>query len=542
LGFKVLFPKFYDNGIEFPVSQTMQIELGLLGAVALMGIAVQFRILAVLQRKLREIAEEQRRQDEEAEARATERFSHVLKEREEWEKEHPLGVNGRRANSSIPQLMKEHDGSTSPTTDEHNSTFTLVNGRRSRYQSGVSEFLAAPPPEDELRRAARDHQRPGVLPALDLGLGIQDDVPRDFIAQEDGVTGLRETSTTLKQKEELLAEIQTIRKSIDALKSEAPSRQLSSSSASPIVPGPSHLRPPRALDPRIRAYSMELNTLSTLPQLGESISRPSSAPLRDNDWDSYVRDRKLLQPPSGTTQPIPTTRLSIPPAVAEALTQRKRRESALEHGIDSASDDVPIANLVKHKKNPSANIPVSILPPNRQSPIAAPSPQRPTHSRTRTFEELTQRHRDKMRDLQAPLSQAEKEQAEIEAARNRWERSKAVEREAVTKRQAEKAALAKEAEKKRRSDEGQGGGRRSMTLKENVGHGRSLSADKLATLGTSSKRLSMLKVEDWQRYQQDLEMGPRPADAPASAIPFPKDRQPPNFERRKSGYSRDPPN
>ena len=53
--------------MQFPVSQQMQIELGLTGAVALMGIAVQLRILKVLQKKLHEIAQEERKQDEEAE-------------------------------------------------------------------------------------------------------------------------------------------------------------------------------------------------------------------------------------------------------------------------------------------------------------------------------------------------------------------------------------------------------------------------------------------------------------------------------------------
>lgn len=50
-----MFPKLLDNNIQFKVSQTIQIELGLLAAVAIAGIAVQLRILVVLQRKLAEI-------------------------------------------------------------------------------------------------------------------------------------------------------------------------------------------------------------------------------------------------------------------------------------------------------------------------------------------------------------------------------------------------------------------------------------------------------------------------------------------------------
>jgi len=537
----------------------MQIELGLLGAVALMGIAVQFRILQVLQRKLREIAAEQRKRDEEAETHAAERFAVVLKEREDWEKDHPTLKHGRNlsGHSNMP-LMKDRDGSTSPTTDEHNSAFTLVNGHRSRYQSGVSEFLAAPPPDEEIRRTVRSLQSPGALPMLDLGLGIQEDVPHDFITQQTNSAPKKDLLIAqpdeLKRKEELLAEIQTIRRSIEALKSEAPSRNPSLASGTALLPSTSHLRPPRETDPRTRTRSMELHTLSSLPQLGESISRPTSAPLRDNDWDTYVHDRKLLQPPSGVTQPIATSRLSVPPAVAEALSERQRRESALERGeigVESNSDDVPVASLLRlHKKNNSATIPVSILPPKPVA-VVSPSPQRPPRSRMRTFEELSQRHREKMRDMQAPLSRLEKEHADIEAARIRWERSRALEKEAVTKRQAEKAAQMKEAEKKRKSDdEPDRGARRSMALKDGH-HSRSLSADKLATLGSASKRLSMLRVEDWQKYQHDLEAGVRNERVPSNpqretaAIPFPEDprhRDTMNFERRKSSYSRDPPN
>ena len=48
----------------------MEVELGLIGAVALMGAAVQLRILKILQIKLKEIAVEQKKRDEELEAQA----------------------------------------------------------------------------------------------------------------------------------------------------------------------------------------------------------------------------------------------------------------------------------------------------------------------------------------------------------------------------------------------------------------------------------------------------------------------------------------
>ncbi|KAJ7783670.1 hypothetical protein DFH07DRAFT_197397 [Mycena maculata] len=573
LGFASLFPKYVDNGIAFPVSQTMQIELGLIGAITLMGIAVQLRVLTVLQRKLQEIAEEQKKRDEEAEIQAAGRFATVLRERDDWEKDHPtMSKHGRAESgySSMP-LMKDHDGSHSPVAGEHNrsSTFTLVNEGRPRHQSAGSDFLFAPPPEEELSRATRNLQTPGVLPALDLGLGIKDDVPRSFIAKDE--TPRKPSSGAeleeLKRKEELVAEILTIRRSIDALKSETPApsssaesrrpsvtsrRTLSIDAGSALLPTPAHTRPPREHDPRARVHSMEMSTLAH-SRLGETIGRPTSVPLRDDDWDLYLQERKLLQPPAGVTTPItPTTgsRIAISPAVTDALNQRKRRESALgagDIGTDS-SEDVPLGKMVGHRKRsssggnmtPTTPAPVNILPPRK--PIVAPTPQRPAAARTRTFEELNERHREKMRDLQAPLTTAAKEDADLEVAKQRWEKAKALEKEAVTRRQAEKAALLER--RKRSEDDAERGGRRSLTLNDPAAasrHSRSLSADKLGG-GSTSKRLSTMKVEDWQKYQQDAEVGvkvPRSASKRDSralrsentGVPFPggrKNREPPS--------------
>ena len=184
-----------------------------------------------------------------------------------------------------------------------------------------------------------------------------------------------------------------------------------------------------------------------------------------------------MQPPSGVTAPIPTTilslapRMPVPTAVADVLTQRRRRENALESGeiaTAPSSDDLPITNILKamqKKNNQPSNVPAAIArpqqqqqqqpppppppPPRRLSPIAAVHQPTPRMSRVRTLEELNQRHHEKLRHLQAPLLQAEKAHADLEAAKSCWERSKAIEKEAVTKRQAERTALVKEAEKKR---------------------------------------------------------------------------------------------
>lgn len=588
LGFQSLFPKFTENQIQFPVSQTMQIELGLIGAIALMGTAVQLRILRVLKKKLMEIAEESRKRDEEAELHAASQFTTITQEKEAWMKEHPtLGKQPRQDSmfSSLP-LLKDQDGSSSPTT--------LTDEGRQRHVSGLSDFKVAPVPEDDFRRS-RMSQTPGVLPTLDLGLGIQDDVPSSFIAEAKEKPKLKDMSLqelqAIKKKEELLVEIQNIRKSIEVLKSEpGPSsasqsrrpsmtsrRTLSIDASTALLPAAHpHTRPPREADPRARAHSMEFSSLvhahsPPVGALSESPSRPTSVPVKDPDWDAYIHERKLLQPPSGVTPPISTSlghRGSMSAAVQEALESRKRRESLLVTSSGSGTpigssggeemDDVPLSKIVSDKRHsglggvtgfgnlgyapaPKDKDPaVTILPP-RKSPagnVQAPAPQRVSSKApaVKTFEELNDRHREKMRNLQEPLTKAEKESADVRNAKERWEKAKRVEKESMLRKQAEKVAALEKKEQghHRGRSGGQSGRARDIDgAGDAVGqnrHSRSLSADRLgfAGAGNSSKRLSVLKVEDWQKYQATNSSGARDSSTGEfgvkkrdSSVPFP---------------------
>ncbi|KAF9523604.1 hypothetical protein CPB83DRAFT_821301 [Crepidotus variabilis] len=582
LGFPGMFPKYQDNGIQFPVTQQMQIELGLIGAITLMGMAVQFRVLKVLQKKMREIAEENRRVDEEAELKAADKIDEITRERDEWEKEHgggyDLGKHGRQQSNLSSMPLLRHDSTPSP---EQNQDDT-----RRRNVSGLSEFMAAPTSDEDFKRTTRHTQPAGSLPALDLGLGIEEEVPSNYIAKD--VKGTAADIEALKRKHDLLLEIQTLRRSIDVLKTESsPTHSIADQSRRPsltsrrtisfdannaLLPLSSHARPPRGLDPRARVHSLELSSM--MPP--DPISRPNSVPLKDADWDKYIQERKLLQPPSGVTPPIvtsaavsPADRVPVAPAVQEALQRRKHRESVLASGGGSSasSEDVPLVRYAQQQQQQQAqksiNAPVTILPPRRSSgQILAPIPQSPPPARTRTFEELNERHREKMRDLQAPLTQATKEHAELEAAKQRWERAKTLEKEAVTRRQAEKAAaLEKDRKKKanqhRDSFRGRSPGANGQrNSKPGHGHARSLSAEMLGgnsgqgAMTTSSKRLSVMKVEDWQRYQE-AEIGQKSSSSASpgpnglgskrdsramrqeGGVPFPHELKPPH-SRRKS--------
>ena len=562
LGFTSLFPKYADSGIQFPVTQVMQIELGLMVAVALMGIAIQLRVLKLLQRKLKEISEMQKKQDEEEERRAAERFASLDMEKQEWEAQRKSILHHGRNDSefSSAALLAEGKGS-APGTPQPDDYTTLVNGQRPRKQSGISEFMT----ED-----GRRSQSPGAIPALNLGGGIEGSVPRDYLADSKEINRIEEE---IRAKEKLRQEIEDIRKSIVYLEDGTPTRSNRPSLASRTDlighQNGSHSR----------SNSLELGAMMRTPSA--SVTRPKSAPIPE-DWDAYVRDRKLLQPPSGisppiqTTQPPMTQRASMSPALLDAVANRQMIESAfgVKPGVPiegSSShphqpipqrpqdgEDIPLAlvnppnlkssNPKSHVRSKSAGPPLAILPPQKVSPHHTTQEEKALSPRVATYEELAERHQRKIRDMQAPLTRVEREAAELEDAKRRWERAKSLEKEAVTKRQADMvAALARE-EKKKKKEQRSGSGSGPELLADNSKdqHTRSLSADKLGTLpggsiNPNSKRMSVMKVEDWKRGQLDQpspdDMGTRKRES----VPFPRNTAT-NHGKSGSGFLvRDPP-
>ena len=556
LGFTSLFPKYTSNGIQFPVTQVMQIELGLMVAVALMGIAIQLRVLKLLQRKLKEISEMQKKQDEEEERRAAERFADLDEEKQEWEAQRMSILHHGRNDSDLSgaALLMEGKGS-APSTPQPDDYATLVGGQRPRYQSGVSEFMT-----DEGRRS----QSPGAIAALDLGGGIESSVPRDYLADSKEISRIEEE---IRAKEKLRQEIEDIRKSIIYLEDATPTRSRRPSLASRVdLIGPQNPSRPRT-------SSLELGAMMRSSSMG--VTRPRSAPIPE-DWDAYIRDRKLLQPPSGISPPIPTSpppmaqRTSMSSALLDAVANRQKIESMFgvkpsmpvegipgnphqptpQHLQDH--EDVPLALVTSsipksHLRSKSAGPPLTILPPQKTSPHRTLQEEKASPPRVATYEELAERHQRKIRDMQAPLTKVEREAAELEDAKRRWERAKTLEKEAVTKRQADMAAALAREEKKKKKEQRSASGSGPELAQDNDKdqHTRSLSADKLGTLpggsiNPNSKRVSVMKVEDWKRSQQEQAS---PEDASArkrDSVLFPRNSSA-NPRKGSSGLVRDPP-
>ncbi|CUA73782.1 Transmembrane 7 superfamily member 3 [Rhizoctonia solani] len=553
LGFMRLFPVFYNIGMPYPLYQAMQIELGLIAAVALMGGAVQFRMLGLLKRRLREINEEQRKRDEDAEIAAADRLGAFDDQLEEWEKRHGNLV-GKDVSSSggLTPTATAHDGRPS-------SQFSLLNGPKSAGLASTpgaksGDYFAIPLQSPKTATIATPEQpsangisgRPqsiGALPALDLGTddlaGGAGGVKRDSIARMEDVIKPAEDTAAARRREELRAEIDALKKNIAQLKTET---------------GGTTSRPASVLlldtDPG-RNRTISFNTLG---------SQPRSAPLEpppESEWDKYVRERKLFTPPSGVTAPIPSGTINgrpmsmmLPDAVADAVDMRKRRESMLEMGkleeavaiaaipsrhtrsrtmsggaqLDlsggSSSDGQRGRDRPTHTRQHSHG-PPAILPPRKSmspGPRPADSAGRP---RVKTYEEMQERHREKMRALQEPLHRAEAELAELENAKSRWERSIQVERQVMERREAERRAAyeRKHAEESGKSGKGGVGNRISKLFGAEKAQPQPVPAlesesveeektrpprETRAGPGHLTRDSATAKVAAWQAYQEQV--------------------------------------
>ncbi|CAG8519874.1 15482_t:CDS:2, partial [Acaulospora colombiana] len=506
IGFRALFPKYADK--DFPVSQTMQIELGMIGAVTIMGMAVQARVLIALQAKLREINAEQERRNAEVEAKAAARFDAVNRELEDWEREH--GKGGRNPNKDDLEASRTQ----TPESPRASSQFSLFKSSRTHAKRRSSITMA-----DLANTNQNTPKEEPVTPKinLDLGESVEKAIPEDLKAAEGNIRLSEEEKkdTDLVQRVSLLNEIQGA----------SSSKNLASSGTTQPKPGQ---RSPGRTGTRPLSQFDSFGVNSGLGIQEDRTQRPTSTPAL-TEWDNYVRSRNLFQPPSGVTAPITATpiqqprpqSISVPLAVAEALEQRKKQEKAYELGgpdayIEAAAggssgrqsrpssvmlgngnseEDQPLSHrrrtsshsLLQGSSRTRTNSQVLILPPQRSSP--SPSPNQPI---VRTFEELESRHKEKIKALQDPLTKKEKEEAEIAAARKRWERSVQVERNVMNRKEQEQVPDKRE----------------GHTRSSSRPHSRSLSAFALQGQDTSRPLSNINKVQEWKRYQDATQQQP----------------------------------
>ncbi|KAG8936521.1 hypothetical protein FRC02_001487 [Tulasnella sp. 418] len=476
LGFDELFPKFAN--MQFPVSQTMQIEIGLIGAVALMGGAVQLRILVLLQAKLREIGEDQKRREAELDAKVARRYNVVERDLEAWEKEHG---NGR---------VRESMGIETPTLAENggegrdSSQFSLLGLGKSRQQSLGQDSLPK-----LLHTPAEERPQSVALPELDLGNRRDDDLGGGLtIPEDDRPTSSIEDDPELKEKLKLLAEIRNMRKSIDALRANSNESSSSGKITPPIQPSvptvPMAPLPPAVEDAVARRKAMEAIYQNDGKEAYHQVTMRSSLDTRKERTSGEMLPSNWMNT-SGSS-------------------------NKKHHGP-------PSPQRMAHSRSKSAGGPVVILPPARTSTDTKQSPTEPAPPRVHTYEEYTERHRSKMRELQEPLTKAEEDQAKLNAAKSRWERSLAVEKIVMERRESEALAQKKAREKAGSPKDGNDSDE-DVPLAEKKRHSRSHSRNKLpGEEGSTKRHSSALKVQEWQKHHVQHERRHSGSAVPAPA-------------------------
>ncbi len=411
LGFGKLFPVF--NG-GFPVSQVMTIEIALVGAIALMGAAVQFRFLDVLRRRMAELqkVEQEKEMEQEKERQREEmagkRFEVLTSDRDLWEREHGDAI------VRIEDLEKGMGKSPKPSPDISWPSLVIAAG-----------------------------------PAVVLAEGQK--------LSDSPMEGTPESETQLKY----LEEIRQVRESISAV--------CSSSSSPRLLIAPEHLRTKSA-------SSIPLSYLLTRPQATQTLDRRRTRSLDANivlgawagpldlrktlkppedpekmHWDEYTQKRRLFTPPSGAT-----ARFVVPasPAVAEALERRRMRESIIlspqyPEVFRRTSEMAPSPAFLERRGNKDQKIPskrpqsfsgirqsftdarqsfrvVPDFTSKRQSSSSKPAPVREV-----TLGELDARHKEKIRRLQESTMSVERERLEVDQAQAHWDRTTTLERKEI---------------------------------------------------------------------------------------------------------------
>ncbi|WVQ96667.1 hypothetical protein IAU59_003773 [Kwoniella sp. CBS 9459] len=374
LGFKDLFPKL--NGFKYPLTQVMMIELGILAAMVVIGAAIQFRVLNILTKKLRQMREEEEAKIEAEEIeKAAERFKNVGAELSEWEDKHGNGT--RRSGSPPPSSVP---------TDPYGS----LSGSAKRLEHDHSSIMLpqlgfGQSPEDR-RGSIGDSDPKGLYESVALsspGLPHPDTPSGMLLGLEELKSGEPSSPThsnpELESQMKLLEEIkkarEEIRGSLDRLSSNgtpAPSirsdtmllgrgttptptlvtagekrdrhtststtdrrsRHLSSASSN-ILDLDFNKRERHMSSTSGKILNLDFSDRPESRALSAEDTKPApSAP--QSEWDAYLAQRKVVTQPLNPSPPPPppANMISVPASVARGISERRdRTTSMLEHRV-----------------------------------------------------------------------------------------------------------------------------------------------------------------------------------------------------------------
>lgn len=366
--------------------------------------AIQYKVLGKIAFQVKRAQEEEKaKQERKDAAEAEKRAKRHEEELSQWEEKHGSGRSrgidkGPMSStldlpieSAVPSLPRVGSGG------RPSSQLSLV-----AHERNISSTASA------AGNTSEGHAEPkGLLPQLELG---------DSLAPALGVV---DRDPALQEKEKLLDEIQKVRASIEILCSGTPTGFA-----------------PLANDAAARS-----RTHSTAQSLASARSAPLAS--RDAEWDTYVSERQIYTPPAGVSPPIPAGtirsagRLSrISPDVVSARDRRERTLSAFELGSLAEFGAAPSLDQTRRYSSTT-----QMDAPRRAPPVVSghadsrvlskAAPRSASPSNVVSFEELQTRHRQRLSQLQKPVTESIESELRLAEAKAKHERRMAAERRAA---------------------------------------------------------------------------------------------------------------
>lgn len=435
--------------------------------------------------------EEEAREDAVEVSKAAERFKNLEAEQTEWEEKYgtPGGPSSAghaersmetpSTSADLPLLEFTRDSrdsrDTRDTRDVRDQRFSSTHSLLSQTRY---ETVAQGSPTLDVFPSARDSPREELASPQKTSKSLEDQVLEDQMRLLDEVKRAR----------------MEVRSSIDKLRSQTPTLSLRdgnrSGASTPTmdkfaensrrISGTSS----RMLDHPVSILEKPSPTQSTFGGAAATTARLSpqqQAPK--NEWDQYVSNRNIVSPvlPSTGLQSRPQSSYDL-----QADDRRVRTTSLVDThpaefgGDHRAPGGTPIGTYPPRDPTrrdsgytmprPTSNYellrPASTYdtPPTNRNSYApgmivgsAAQSGAPTRGgagsqpmpRAMTYEELADRHRKRISKLQDPVSSKMKEEVQLAAAKEKWEKQRRVEREEMRKREAEKLERAKERERER---------------------------------------------------------------------------------------------
>lgn len=434
--------------------------------------------------------EEEARIEAEEVAKAAERFKNVGTDLKEWEEKHGTGAAAAAGGASGPGLGSSL-GRSVETSDLPADRASVVlpqldfeegEGRASSQLSllgqekrGGYEPVALGSPTEQTSQVGRSS------PVESLRS------PVDSVPSPTSGTGDADLEGKIRLLEEIKRARSEVRSSIDLLDK----LRIGSPTGLSSEGGNSRSATPATLVGHQRSISgASSQLLQSADKLGAApaSAAPAAPAPPKSEWDAYLQDRKIIAPTARSVTAdtaVPALEHQARPQIQYAaldMTIRgagvgmgpsTRRSSMMTLGREGMLHDAP-PNAPQRTGSAQVLPRPSTFHEMPSAPIITGSAARPTdttpHSgsgpfsggrRTMTYEELSERHRKRMSQMQNPVTDHLREDS-VEEARERWEKQKQKEKEEMRKREADKAAKAKV----REGSDGSGGSKKAREKEE----------------------------------------------------------------------------